>query len=87
MSNLVKLSRFLPVVALALAAGTSLHAQDAPPPPWEFTSDLGFVNASGNTSVTTLNVGERLIRRLDSWQFTQDFGGNLHRALDAGAGL
>lgn len=66
--------RLIPVIALALSAATSLHAQDAPPPPWEFTSDLGFVNASGNTSVTTLNVGERLIRRLSRWEFTQDFG-------------
>jgi len=59
----------------ASAASAPLHAQsDEPPPPWEFTSDLGFVNASGNTSITTLNVGERLIRRIERWEFTQDFG-------------
>ena len=70
----MKLLRIVPALAMTLATGAPLCAQDAPPPPWEFTSDLGFVNASGNTSVTTLNVGERLIRRTDNWQFTQDFG-------------
>lgn len=62
------------LILSAFVLGSPLHAQDEPPPPWEFTSDLGFVNASGNTSVTTLNVGERLIRRVDRWEFTQDFG-------------
>ncbi len=64
-----------------LAAGSFLFvpafvaAQDAKaPPPTEFTGDIGYVNVAGNTSVTTLNIGERYIRRWTSWQFKQDFG-------------
>lgn len=68
--------RFLPVVALASLAVVAVPAaaQDAPkPPPTEFNADLGFVNVSGNTAVTTLNVGEKLLRRMAPWEFRQDF--------------
>lgn len=64
------------IVGLALAG--SLHiakAQDTKQPPAvEFNGDVGFVNVSGNTSVTALNIGERLIRRLAPWEFRQEFG-------------
>ena len=65
-------------IALSLALGglaSPCSAQEAKKPPaTEFTSDVSFVNVSGNTSVTTLNVGERFIRRLVPWEFRQDFG-------------
>lgn len=42
----------------------------------EFTADLGFVNASGNASVTTFNVGDKLVLRSrdSSHILTQLFG-------------
>ena len=57
--------------ALALVA----HAQDAKkPPPLEFSGDLGFVSVTGNTSVSTFSMNEKFIRRIEKWEFKQDFG-------------
>jgi putative salt-induced outer membrane protein len=42
------------------AAGTPLAAQAADSSHVSLVGDLGFVNAAGNTSLTTLNVGEKL---------------------------
>jgi putative salt-induced outer membrane protein len=62
-------------IALSLALASVAAAQDAKkPPPTEFSGDVGFVNVAGNTSVTTLNVSQRYIRRLAPWEFKQDFG-------------
>ena len=65
-------------IALSLALSglaSRSPAQDAKkPPPTEFNSDVSFVNVSGNTSITALNVGERFIRRTVPWEFRQDFG-------------
>src|ERR1035441_725386 len=36
-----------------------------------FTGDLGFVSASGNTNVTTLTMGDRIVRTDGYWMFTQ----------------
>ena len=55
-----------PIIAALILAGAlhTANAQDSKQPPaLEFSGDLGFVNVSGNTSVTSLNIGERLIRR------------------------
>jgi len=38
-----------------------------------FTADLGFVNAAGNTAVTSFNFGERLTHTSGAWQFQQSF--------------
>lgn len=51
----------------------SLIAQD-PPKPREFSADVGYVSTSGNTDVSTLNLGERLILRAGSWEHKQQFG-------------
>jgi len=70
----------LPQLAIALSLALSglarpSHAQDArKPPATEFNSDVSFVSVSGNTSITTLNVGERFIRRIAPWEFKQDLG-------------
>ena len=48
------------------------EAQVKTPPPSEFNADLGFVSVSGNTSVTTLSLGEKWIRRISRWEFKQD---------------
>jgi len=65
--------------ALLLLACAALHppalrAQDAKPAkPVSLTFDLGFVNAAGNTRVTTLNGAEHLkVAPADSrWQFAE----------------
>lgn len=66
------------LVALTLCSFTTfvprVGAQSNPPPPSEFSADLGFVSVSGNTSVTTLSLGEKWIRRLARWEFIQDVG-------------
>jgi putative salt-induced outer membrane protein YdiY len=62
--------------ALALAPAV-VRAQDtAQVKRVEFIADLGFVNASGNASVTTFNVGDKLVLRSrdSSHIFTQLFG-------------
>lgn len=65
-------------VTLGLVAITLLpaaaHAQSDAPPPSEFNADLGFVSVAGNTSVTTLSIGEKWIRRLARWEFRQELG-------------
>lgn len=42
-----------------------------PPPPVQLTLDLGFVNSSGNSDVTTLNLGQKLSFTTANWVFTQ----------------
>ena len=56
-------------------------AQDAPPKPREFTADLGFVNTTGNSEVTTLNVGEKIILRSGKWEHRQQ-GGSVYGTQD-----
>jgi putative salt-induced outer membrane protein len=63
------------LAALSFAFGiiaAPAQAQDKAPPPSEFNADLGFVSVSGNTSVTTLSLGEKWIRRIARWEFKQD---------------
>lgn len=66
-------SRCALTAALALFS-TTAHAQTKAPPPSEFNTDLGFVSVSGNTSVTTLSLGEKWIRRIARWEFKQELG-------------
>jgi len=65
-------------VAACLVAGSlgqSALAQDTKkPPPTEFSGDVSFVAVSGNTSVSTSAVNEKFIRRIERWEFKQDFG-------------
>ncbi len=62
----VVLSLFL----LLAAPWPPLLAQDRPT---RFTADLGFVNAAGNTSVTSINLGEQLSHTSGAWTLVQDF--------------
>jgi putative salt-induced outer membrane protein len=48
----------------------ALHAQ-APKPTTSFTGDLGYVSATGNTSLTTLSVGDKLAHTDGDWSFAQ----------------
>lgn len=63
-------------ILAAVALVTSpLAAQDAPPPPrpWEFSGDIGFVNTAGNSEVTSLNIGEKLVHISGSLTVKQQF--------------
>ncbi len=69
-------------VLLAALAGAVLAAprgapaqQPAPPPPplARTTVDLGFVSASGNTSLRTLSLAEQFVLQPGAWKFTQVF--------------
>ena len=63
----------IPTLVMCLTT-SSAFAQDKAPPPSEFNTDLGFVSVSGNTSVTTLSLGEKWIRRITRWEFKQELG-------------
>ena len=70
------LCAILGATALTLVPAT-VRAQDtAQVKRAEFSADLGFVNASGNASVTTFNVGDKLVLRSrdSSHILTQLFG-------------
>ena len=68
----------LVATALTLAVGlvaTPAAAQDPAEPdttkPLIIAIDLGYVNASGNTDVSTLNLGEEVLWRRESWEWSQ----------------
>ncbi len=63
-------------ILLALALPSPLAAQAPPQPPGhEFSTNLSFVNTSGNTAVTTTGADENLILRPGwRWTHTQTFG-------------
>ncbi len=59
---------------LAAINASSLRAQDeAPRVIQKFTGDFGFVQTSGNTQVTTTNVGERYTAESGRFMVTQAF--------------
>ena len=57
-----------------LAAARPATARGKPPKPVEFAGDIGFVNTSGNTEVTTLTVNEKLVLNTGPWKLSQSFG-------------
>jgi putative salt-induced outer membrane protein len=58
---------------MALTA-PALRAQDTPPTVInKLTADLGFVQTSGNSQVTTMNVGEKFTQQRNRWTFAQGF--------------
>jgi putative salt-induced outer membrane protein len=60
--------------AITVSAASLAAQQDTVPKPVKLTGDVGFVNTSGNTDVTTLNVGERVDYTLSSrWTLSQTF--------------
>ncbi len=62
-------ARTLAVAALVALSGRAAPAQD--PDPVRLTVDLGFVSTSGNTAVTTFNMGEKLTYTTGRWMFGQ----------------
>jgi putative salt-induced outer membrane protein len=64
-----------PIAILSCALAVTAGAQDAKkPPPLEFSGDLGLVSVTGNTSVSTFSMNEKFVRRIEKWEFKQDFG-------------
>ena len=68
----------LPAVVIAVLAAAPLAAQDPAPVAipirvTKITADLGYVSTSGNTQVTTMNVGEKLTHERGRLLFQQGF--------------
>lgn len=60
------------VSVLALTAAGAATAQTSDSLGWAWVANLGFVQASGNTSLTTINAGDKLTFRPDlRWTFTK----------------
>ncbi len=60
------------LAAAGLVAPVAGVAQEAKRPV-EGTIDLGFVDVSGNSDVTTLNAAERLVLRTGGWELVEQF--------------
>ena len=59
-------------VALLLGATARAEAQSADTLGWRFTGALGYVQTSGNTKLSTVNLGDKIIYRPSGfWTFTQ----------------
>ena len=54
-----------------IAAGAAPVDTTRKKPVTSFTGDLGFVSATGNTNVTTLTVGDKIVHTDGYWMFTQ----------------
>jgi putative salt-induced outer membrane protein len=66
--------QLLCLAVLTLAASSLAGAQDAEEVKlFQFQADLGFVNVAGNTEVTTLNAGEKVIYTVKPIVLTQTF--------------
>ena len=64
----------LPLIALCFSAAAMVSAQDAEEvKPFQLQADLGFVNVAGNTEVTSLNAGEKVIYTTAPIVLTQTF--------------
>ncbi len=59
-------------LALACASWSSVAGAQKPAVKrinWQ--ADLGYVSATGNTDVTTMSVGDKIVHTLNAWTFTQ----------------
>lgn len=69
---LVLFAAVFPLVAALLHAdSTRLHART--PSPVKFTGDVGYVSTAGNSSVQTLNLGNKISAKLDGVTFSEQF--------------
>ncbi len=59
------------VECAALLAFASVAGAQTAKPTTSFTGDLGYVNASGNTKLSTLNVGDKIVHTDGQWTLTQ----------------
>jgi putative salt-induced outer membrane protein len=60
-------------LALALAGGDTVKVAPPKPSPVKFTGDVGYVATSGNTSVQTLNLGDKIVAKSGSMTMSQQF--------------
>ena len=60
----------LAMLGLALSATPAL-AQKPSVKRTNWQADLGYVSATGNTDVTTVSIGDKIVRTVDAWTFTQ----------------
>jgi putative salt-induced outer membrane protein len=58
-------------IALAAPGAAQIPDSAKKKPVTSFTGDLGFVSASGNTNLTTLTVGDKIVHTTGPWMFTQ----------------
>ena len=57
--------------AVLLLAAAQASAQSPAKKLTSWQADLGYVSATGNTDVTTMNVGDKITRLMTPWTFTQ----------------
>lgn len=81
MSAFSRFSKIASGFAVSCAIASTLAAQDAKPKPREFSTDLGFVNTSGNSKVTTFSLQELLVLRSGIWEHHQKFG-SIYGSID-----
>src|SRR5262245_58808074 len=64
------------VALLLLLSPVGLGAQDKPVKTKSIVADFGFVNAAGNTSITTFNLSDKFVAQTSDQRviFTQLFG-------------
>ncbi len=67
-------ARLVLAVLAFTALPAALHAQAKPAKPLEVAADLGFVNTSGNTDVTTLSANYKIGVTTGPWKLTHYFG-------------
>jgi len=58
------------LVIISIAFPRTVAAQETAPKT-SFTGDLGYVSASGNTNLTTLSIGEKLVHTRGRWTLNQ----------------
>lgn len=62
-----------PVAAAALLACAGTLAAQTPEPRWKTQIDLSWVQASGNTRLSTLHLSDNVVYHVAPWKFTQTF--------------
>lgn len=72
-----------PLAALLLATATPAAAQGPTPVINKLTADFGFVQTSGNSRVTTMNIGERFTQERGRLTFSQAFALVYGKQLDS----
>lgn len=60
-------------LTLALAGADTVKVAPKKPSPVKFTGDVGYVATSGNTSVQTLNLGDKITAKAGSMTLSQQF--------------
>ena len=71
-SHASRASRASRAIVLACVLSSAVaQAQKAPVRRTSWQADLGYVSATGNTDVTTMSIGDKIVRTVDAWTFTQ----------------